>query len=111
MVFLLIVVIVLVAGVAWPWSGVLLAVAAVLEAVEIVLLRRWARRLERRHHHVDPEDELVGTIAEVVRTCRPDGQVRVRGELWEAVCPGGADEGESVRVEAVDGLSLVVARR
>jgi membrane-bound serine protease (ClpP class) len=108
-IFILIVLVVVLAGISWPWSGVLLVVAAIAEAVEIVLLRRWAGRLERRRRHVDPEQELVGAAAEVVRTCRPRGQVRLRGELWEALCEAGADEGESVRVERVDGLTLVVA--
>jgi membrane protein implicated in regulation of membrane protease activity len=110
MVFLLILLIVLLAGVAWPWSAVLLAVAVVLETVEIVLLRRWAGRLERRRRHVDPDEELIGSIAEVVRACRPDGQVRVRGELWQAACAAGADEGDLVRVDAVHELDLVVSK-
>ena len=40
--------------------------------------------------------------------CRPEGQVRVAGELWGAVCRAGADVGDVVRIERVDGLTLVV---
>ena len=107
-IFLLIVAIILVAGVSWPWSGVLLVVAAIAEAVEIVLLRRWSQRLERRRPHVDPDARLVGSVAEVTRPCRPRGQVRLDGELWEATCADGADEGDTVVVDAVRGLELVV---
>jgi membrane protein implicated in regulation of membrane protease activity len=32
----------------------------------------------------------------------------VLGELWEARCAEGADVGERVRIEALDGLTLVV---
>jgi membrane protein implicated in regulation of membrane protease activity len=47
-------------------------------------------------------------LAEVVSACRPDGQVRLRGELWAATCDAGADPGASVRVRSVDGLRLRV---
>jgi membrane-bound ClpP family serine protease len=45
-----------------------------------------------------------------VTECRPRGQVRVRGELWEAVADHGADPGDTVRIEAIEGLTLIVAR-
>jgi membrane protein implicated in regulation of membrane protease activity len=35
----------------------------------------------------------------------------VHGELWEARCDDGADAGETVHVDAVDGLALVVSRQ
>jgi hypothetical protein len=47
-------------------------------------------------------------IAEVVVPCRPSGQVRVHGELWEARCAAGADIGEDVRITALEELTLVV---
>jgi membrane protein implicated in regulation of membrane protease activity len=37
--------------------------------------------------------------------------VRVAGELWQAFCEQGADEGASVEVVAVDHLELVVEPR
>ena len=40
--------------------------------------------------------------------CRPDGRVRVRGELWRARCAGGAEVGEHVRVVRIDDLTLQV---
>jgi membrane protein implicated in regulation of membrane protease activity len=36
--------------------------------------------------------------------------VRILGELWEAMCEGGAEAGDLVRVTDVDGLRLVVER-
>ena len=41
--------------------------------------------------------------------CRPEGQVRIKGELWQARCEAGADVGDTVRVERLDGLTLVVS--
>ena len=44
-----------------------------------------------------------------VRGRAPTGQVRVLSELWEARSAKGADVGQAVRIEALDGLTLVVA--
>ena len=52
---------------------------------------------------------MIGAPAEVVESCRPIGTVHINGELWQARCDAGADAGETVHVEAVDGLMLVVA--
>jgi membrane protein implicated in regulation of membrane protease activity len=56
-------------------------------------------------------ETLVGETAQVVTPCRPTGQVRLQGELWQARCEEGADVGEHVRVRALEGLTLIVERR
>jgi membrane-bound serine protease (ClpP class) len=109
-VLLLFVLLVVFLSVASPWSVILILVGCALEAVEIVLLRRWAKRLDRRTKPTTGAEAMVGESAEVVEACRPRGTVQLHGELWEARCEAGADVGEKVRVEAVDGLTLVVAR-
>jgi membrane-bound serine protease (ClpP class) len=53
-------------------------------------------------------ETMVGATATVITPCRPRGQVRVQGELWDARCERGADPGELVEVVGVDGLTLVV---
>jgi membrane-bound serine protease (ClpP class) len=53
---------------------------------------------------------LVGATAVVLTPCRPEGQVRVHGEIWRAVCREGAEPEEKVVVERVDGLTLEVRR-
>jgi membrane-bound serine protease (ClpP class) len=108
MIFILTLVIVLLLQIGGPWAFVLLLVAALAEVAEILFLRRWAKHLRHRYKPVDPDEALVGLLAEVVTPCRPNGQVRVRGEIWEATCPAGAGEGASVRVERVDSLTLFV---
>jgi membrane protein implicated in regulation of membrane protease activity len=92
------------------WSVVLILVGCALEAIELVLLRRWSKRIDRRTKPTTGAEAMVGEAAEVVEPCRPDGMVQLRGELWEARCEAGADPGETVRVESVEGLTLVVAR-
>jgi membrane protein implicated in regulation of membrane protease activity len=109
MILLITILVLILADVSWSSAVVILAVACVAEAGEIVVLRRWARRLNRRHPPRDAAGELVGRVATVVTACRPNGQVRVRGELWEATCAAGADAGTAVRVQGVEGLTLVVA--
>jgi membrane-bound serine protease (ClpP class) len=56
-------------------------------------------------------EELVGSLAEARSTLAPDGQVWVEGALWRARVAGDAGLvglGDRVRVEAVEGLTLVV---
>ena len=89
-----------------PWGLVAVGVALVLELGEAWLWWRWSTR---RRPAVGVE-AMIGASAIVATPCRPDGQVRVQGELWRARCDGGADPGDAVEVVAVDGLTLVVAR-
>jgi membrane-bound serine protease (ClpP class) len=56
-------------------------------------------------------EELIGALAEVRSTLDPEGQVWIEGALWGARAPGGAgpvSPGDRVRVEAIEGLTLVV---
>ncbi len=87
-----------------PWGVV--AVAAGL-AIEIGESAFWVWLSKRRRAQVGAE-ALLGAVAEVVTACRPEGSVRVGGELWRARCDHGADAGERVRVRALDGLTLLV---
>jgi membrane-bound serine protease (ClpP class) len=57
-------------------------------------------------------EELVGASAEARTSLDPDGQVWIEGALWAARLTDGAgraDVGDRVRVEAVEGLTLLVA--
>jgi membrane protein implicated in regulation of membrane protease activity len=90
----------------WPANLIVLGLGVVGEIGEVV----WGRRLAKRWRPRTGAEAMVGMEAEVATTCRPRGQVRVHGELWEAICKEGADAGELVRVRAVDGLRLVVER-
>ncbi|HEY1366465.1 MAG TPA: NfeD family protein [Gaiellaceae bacterium] len=109
MVLLLAILLAVLVPVAWPWNAVLIIAGCLLEIVEVLVLRRWSHRLDRRLRPVTGSESMIGQTAEVVAQCRPLGQVRVHGELWEARCEAGADPGETVRVDAIEGLALVVS--
>ena len=87
-----------------PWGLALVTAAAFVEIGETFF---WVWLSKRRRVQVGAET-LIGAVAEVVSPCRPEGQVRVAGELWGACCEAGADPGEKVRVAGRDGLTLLV---
>lgn len=87
-----------------PWSYVAVVSAAVVEVVEVWF---WLWYTRRRRPTVGMET-LVGRVGEVVTACRPRGQVRLDGELWNARCDDWADPGDPVRVAAIERLTLVV---
>jgi membrane protein implicated in regulation of membrane protease activity len=87
-----------------PWSWVVVAVGGMLEVAESWFYIRWS---QRRRPDVGVE-VLVGRRAIVSADCRPHGQVRVAGELWQARCEAGAAAGQEVVVREIDGLTLVV---
>ena len=89
-----------------PWRWIVIGVAAVIEVAEVLFWLGWNHR---RHATVGVET-LVGREAVVVSPCLPGGQVRLDGEIWAAVCPGGAQEGDTVVVDAIDRLTLTVSR-
>lgn len=88
-----------------PANLVVLVLGAAGEVGEIV----WGRRLARRWRPKTGVETLLGQTADVVVECRPRGQVRIHGELWEAECPAGAEVGETVRVVGREELTLTVA--
>jgi membrane protein implicated in regulation of membrane protease activity len=88
----------------WPWKVVAVLTGLGIEAVELT----WGLRLARRWRPQTGAEAMIGQLAEVVAPCHPTGQVRVLGELWEARCAEGADVGQTVRIERLEGLTLVV---
>ena len=101
---ILIVFIILSLFVPWPWNLLVLAGGVIAEVGEVI----WGRRLARRWRAKTGVQTMIGSPAEVVAPCRPTGQVRVRGELWAAICEDGADVGDTVRIDAIDELTLTV---
>jgi membrane-bound serine protease (ClpP class) len=53
---------------------------------------------------------MMGTTAEVKTALEPEGLVWLHGESWKAKCEEWAQPGETVVVEAVDGLTVKVKR-
>jgi membrane-bound serine protease (ClpP class) len=90
----------------WPWSLLAILGGAAIEVGELT----WGLRLARRWRPRTGAEAMIGEDAEVSAACRPVGQVRVRGELWQARCDEGAGVGDTVRIERIEGLTLVVSR-
>ena len=88
----------------WPVNAAVIVAGAILEVGEVI----WGRRLAKRWRPKTGREAMIGSDAVVVAACRPDGQVRLGSELWNAACADGAEIGDPVRVTAVDGLMLVV---
>jgi len=101
---LLVVAVVLLLFLPEPWDVIGATVFALLGVGELFL---WNRTVRGRRKVVGTQT-LIGKTAEVRVACRPHGQVFVDGELWEADCEAGADAGARVRIQRVDGLTLVV---
>ena len=70
----------------------------------------WVRLSRRARPRIGAE-ALLGADGVAVDECRPDGRVRVHGEIWRATCPEGVDAGERIVVTAVSGLTLQVHRK
>jgi membrane-bound serine protease (ClpP class) len=87
-----------------PWDVVGFAISLVLFGGEVLF---WNRRVRGQRVRTGV-DTMVGETGTVLSPCRPDGQVQLGGEIWEARCDAGADRGDTVLVVAVDGLTLVV---
>jgi membrane protein implicated in regulation of membrane protease activity len=87
-----------------PWSYAVVVGAAAVELAEAWF---WWWLSHRREPAVGVET-LVGARGVAASACRPYGQVRVRGELWQARCDEGADPGDAVEVVTVEALTLVV---
>ena len=88
----------------YPWNLLVVLGGVSVEVLEVI----WGRRLARRWRPKTGVETLVGQRAVVVLACRPTGQVRLNGELWEATCEAGADVGDETVVQAIDGLALIV---
>jgi membrane protein implicated in regulation of membrane protease activity len=86
-----------------PWQYLALIPLALWEALELYLFFKW-----RGVPSVMGLEALVGRRGRAVTDCRPDGQVRLRGEVWRARCPEGVKSGDEVEVASVDGLVVNV---
>jgi membrane-bound serine protease (ClpP class) len=88
-----------------PLGIVAVVAATAFELAEIAVFVWYSKR----RRTTTGAEGLVGAIAVAATNCEPEGQVRVEGELWRAICAEGAKAGDRVVVERVDGLTLVVS--
>jgi membrane protein implicated in regulation of membrane protease activity len=90
----------------WPWNLAMILGGLAIEVGELA----WGLSLARRWKPRTGAEAMIGETAIVVSSCRPLGEVRVQGELWRARCDEGADAGETVRIDRIEALTLVVSR-
>jgi membrane protein implicated in regulation of membrane protease activity len=88
-----------------PWRYLILIPLGLWELFEISLFLKW-----RRVRAMTGAEALVGARGRAISVCNPDGEVRVRGQIWRAHCRDGAKIGDDVVVERVEGLRLTVSR-
>ena len=86
-----------------PWGIVAVVAGGLIDVAESLALLRWSRR----RRAATGVETLIGRTAVVSSPT----QVRVAGELWEAVSDVHLVPGESVQVTGVDGLTLRVSPR
>ncbi|MFN8215761.1 MAG: NfeD family protein [Solirubrobacterales bacterium] len=91
--------------------GAALITLGVLSAITFFFVTRKVLAAHRDQPPRGGPEEMIGQLAEARSSIAPEGQVFIAGTLWAARL---ADDGEParlgdrVRVEAVDGLTLVV---
>jgi membrane protein implicated in regulation of membrane protease activity len=91
-----------------PWNWIVVIAAAVIDVLETGAFVWWSRRRRRLTRPAVGVEDLVGRKAVVVTPLRPEGQVRVNGELWRARGAPQAAPGARVVVCAVDRMVLEV---
>jgi len=104
------------AGFAWRDAGhdlpiAAIVIAGVILAGFIVFASRKAIAAHRDQPVRTGWEELLGEVGEVREPLDPEGQIFIAGALWRArvAAPESTiDLGNRVRVESVDGLTLVV---
>ena len=87
----------------------LLATVGAVAAAFLITMTAGARAL-RRPPMLGARG-MIGTTGVARGALAPEGQVHIGGELWRAVADGGhVEDGRSVRVVAVEGLTLKVVK-
>jgi membrane-bound ClpP family serine protease len=90
--------------------GAALITSGVLSLVGFAVIGRKVLRAHREEPVRTGHEEMVGKEAEVRMPLNPVGQVFADGALWKARAEDGTEigAGNRVRVQSVDGLTLVV---
>lgn len=93
------------------YAGGALIALGILSGVTFYFVTRKVLAAHRNDEVRTGTEEMVGSEAEARTSIDPDGRVWLGGTIWSARLAEGATPirlGDKVRVEAVDGLTLVV---
>ena len=88
-----------------PWGPVLVGCAIVWEIAEKAFWFRYTKRIPV----AVGREAMIGLPVTVVSSCQPEGRVQLLGERWQARCTAGAGVGDTLVVEAVEQITLVVS--
>ena len=91
-------------------GGALIALG-VISAISFYSITRKVLAAHRDPRVRTGKEEMVGSIGEARTSIDPDGRVFLGGTIWSARLAAGSEPvrlGDRVKVEAVDGLTLVV---
>ncbi|HEX2392159.1 MAG TPA: NfeD family protein [Solirubrobacterales bacterium] len=93
------------------WVGGALIALGVVSAIAFYFVTRKVIAAHRLGPVRSGAEELLGAVGEARSDVDPDGQVQLAGTLWSARLASGDPPvrlGDKVRVEAVEGLTLIV---
>ena len=89
-----------------PWGQLLVGGALLWEIAEKLFLLRYSKRMPP----AIVREALIGLPVTAISACLPEGWVKLHGERWRARCSEGAGGGDSLVVEAVEQITLIVAQ-
>src|SRR6476646_157973 len=93
------------------YAGGALIALGIVSGVTFYFVSRKVLEAHRDEDVRTGTEEMIGSTAEARTSIDPDGRVWLGGTIWSARLTEGASPirlGDKVRVEAVDGLTLVV---
>ena len=93
------------------YAGGALIALGIVSGVSFYFVSRKVLAAHRNEEVRTGTEEMIGSTAEARTSIDPDGRVWLGGTIWSARLAEGAApirQGDKVRVEAVDGLTLVV---
>jgi membrane-bound serine protease (ClpP class) len=88
------------------WSVILASV--IITAIFFIFILGLGVKAQRRKPTTGI-DGLIGDQGEVIKTLKPEGMVRVNGEIWNAESISGTlEKGDHIQVVKINGLKLLV---
>jgi membrane-bound serine protease (ClpP class) len=93
------------------YAGGALITLGILSGITFYFVTRKVLEAHRNDRVRTGSEEMIGAAAEARSSIDPEGRVWLGGTLWSARLADGATPvrlGDKVRVEAIDGLTLVV---
>ena len=94
------------------YAGGGLIALGILSGITFYFVSRKVYEAHRNDRVRTGTEEMLGATAEARSSIDPEGQVWIEGAIWRARLGEGATPvrpGDKVRVEAVDGLTLIVS--